>query len=126
MANEEAAEWMRWEDVKREFTDHYGTPIKVRKQGFGVICKYVPVSFNPNTRSTTIEIVNELPAGAITEARYLKDPKKHTANQRTTFILLTLRMVKQANKVLREGLIIEGKKVFGRKDIQEVQRCLKC
>jgi hypothetical protein len=126
MANEGAADWLRREDVKKGFIAHYGTPIKVRGQGYRVICEYVPVSFDPNASTASVEVVNDLPAGAIMEARYLKDPSRRPAGQRTAFVLLTFRTAKQANKALREGLIIEGKKVFGRKDIQEARRCLKC
>jgi hypothetical protein len=89
--------------------------------------EYVPVSFNPNPYGLgVIAINNELGANAITEARYLKDPARRSPNQKTAFARLTFRTAEIANKVLREGLIIEGKKVFGRKDIPKARRCLKC
>jgi hypothetical protein len=71
-------------------------------------------------------VVNELGAGAVLEAQYLKAPEKRAPGQRTAFVSITLKTARQANKALKEGLIIEGKKVFGRKDIQEARRCLKC
>ena len=55
MANKEAAEWMRQEDVKRGFTDHYGILIKVRKQGFRVICQS-PLTPTPATQQSRLSM----------------------------------------------------------------------
>jgi hypothetical protein len=49
MASEEAATWLKREDVQKGFIDHYGTPVKVRNQGYNVIMEYVPISFDPNS-----------------------------------------------------------------------------
>jgi hypothetical protein len=64
MASEEAANWLRCEDVRKGFIDHYGMPVKVREQGYNVILEYVPISFNPSSHhvQVAIEAVNELGA----------------------------------------------------------------
>jgi hypothetical protein len=127
MCSEEAAEWLHKDDVKKSFIDHYSTPILFRNDGYPLIMEYVPVSFDPNLHAIRVlEILNELGANAISEARYLKDPTKRAPNQKTTFLCMTLGMFSIANKIIHEGIIIEGKKVFGRKDIPEAHHCMKC
>jgi hypothetical protein len=128
MASVAAATWLRQDDVRKSFIDHYGSPVSVRNQGYVTIFEYIPVSFIPESRNSqaAVETVNELGAGAILDARYLKDPAKRNPNQKTAFVQITFRAPHLANKALRQGLIIEGKRVFGHKDIQEARRCLKC
>jgi hypothetical protein len=78
MASEEAATWLKCEDVQKGFIDHYGTPVRVRNQGYNVIMEYVPISFDPNSRHTqaAIEVVNELGiGGAIPESPTSSWPK---------------------------------------------------
>jgi hypothetical protein len=127
MCSVEAAEWLCQDDVKQGFVDHYGTPILVRNNGYPLIMEYVLVAFNPNPHTISVlKILNELGANAISEARYLKDPTKRALNQKMAFLHMTFRSSKTTNRVIQDGLIIEGKKVCGRKEIPEAWRCLKC
>jgi hypothetical protein len=58
--------------------------------------------------------------------RYLKDTARRNPGQQTAFIAMTFRTPEAANRIIREGIIIEGKHVYGRKNIQEPRRCMKC
>ncbi|KAG1879042.1 hypothetical protein F4604DRAFT_1579341, partial [Suillus subluteus] len=46
--------------------------------------------------------------------------------QRTAHIAITLKTKKAANQIIRHGISMEGKKVYGRKLLPEPTRCLKC
>lgn len=128
MASTEAAEWIRKSDVKTAFLRHFGGPARIRDRGHDIILEYVPTLFDPYSALAhrEIEALNGLPDREILAARWLKDVSKRSPGQRTAFAILTVRTAGPANRILREGMIIEGKKVYGRKNIQEARRCLKC
>ena len=50
----------------------------------------------------------------------------HTLGQRTAIAIFRLASQEDANKIIRDGLYVEGKKVWGRNQVQEPRRCLKC
>ena len=50
----------------------------------------------------------------------------HATSQRTAILVFRIDSREVANQVIEHGLFIEGKKVWGRKQVQEPKRCLKC
>ena len=48
------------------------------------------------------------------------------AGQRTAIAIFWLKSREDTNKVIRDSLYVEGKKMWGRKQVQEPRRCLKC
>ena len=46
--------------------------------------------------------------------------------QRTAIAIFKMAMQEDANIIIEKGLYVEGKKVWGRKQVQELRRCLKC
>lgn len=128
MESVEAAKWMRREDVKKAFENKYGGQVQIRDRGYNIILEYVPISFQPmsGTAQRNVERENGIAEGEIMSARYLKEEWRRTLGQRTAFAMMTIRMAHVANKILREGIIIEGRHVRGRKNIQEARRCMKC
>jgi hypothetical protein len=128
MESVEAARWMRNPDVREAFLKHYGGEVEIREKGFAVILEYVPVGFQPDISATlrSVEQDNRLNDGDISSARYLKELWRRHPGQRTAFVAMTLRTAQSANRILRDGLIIEGRHVRGRKSIQEARHCMKC
>ena len=55
-----------------------------------------------------------LPAESIESTRWIK-PMTRSAGQRTTHLITKLHSPEAANQALRDGLIIEGKRVWARK-----------
>ncbi|KAG2127209.1 hypothetical protein DEU56DRAFT_720344, partial [Suillus clintonianus] len=51
---------------------------------------------------------------------------RRNPGQRTAHVIFTFSTKEGANQAIRFGLSVEGKKVYGRKLIQEPTRCLKC
>jgi hypothetical protein len=128
MASDEAVNWIKMNDVKKAFEEQYGGMFAIKERGYPVIVEFVPVTFNPSSPQTlrNLEIDNGLHTGTITEAKYLKQVERRHQGQTTAFAMLTLSNPQTANSIIREGIIIEGKKVYGRKDRQEPKRCMKC
>jgi hypothetical protein len=128
MVSTEAARWMRQSDVKRAFEEKYGGQAQIKDRGYNIILEYVPITFQPmsGTAQRVVERENGIEEGEIVSARYLKEEWRRAPGQRTAFVSITLKTAQTANKILREGLIVEGRQVRGRKNIQEARRCMKC
>ncbi|TDL22021.1 hypothetical protein BD410DRAFT_771028, partial [Rickenella mellea] len=128
MASTTAAQWLRQALVKESFLQKFSSFASIRNRGHTVILEYVPTTYDLGSTfmNDYIERDNGMDAGEILDARYLKDPTRRTPGQCTAFILMTIRSAQRANTIIRDGIIIEGKTVFGRKNIPEAKRCMKC
>lgn len=107
---------------------HFGHDLIIKDRTYQTLLKNIPVVFDPNSPVCIAEI--ELKAGfkldEITKARYIKPIARRTPGQRTAHAIFTFKSKNAANQAIRFGLTIEGRKVFGRKLIQEPTHCLKC
>jgi hypothetical protein len=123
-----AAEWLRQADIREKFMSFFGGQGRMRERGCVIVLKFVPVTFEPSSPSARrrVEEENEMRREEIVEAKWLKDRDKRTQGQRTAFALLTIRTAQAANKILREGMVVEGKRVFAHKNVPEAKRCMKC
>jgi len=74
----------------------------------------------------TIEQVSGLSEMAIREVRWIKPTRLRSPGQRTAIAIFGFATQEGANQAIRHGLFVEGKKVWGRKQMQELRRCLKC
>ena len=63
---------------------------------------------------------------AIKGARWIKPSHLRSVGQHTTITIFSFDTREDANYVIENGLYVEGKKVWGRKQVQELRRCLKC
>ena len=73
-----------------------------------------------------VEQVSGLRNESIKDIAWIKPIHLCAAGQRTAIAIFKLASQEDANKVIRDGLYVEGKKVWGRKQVQEPRRCLKC
>ncbi|CAK5280785.1 unnamed protein product [Mycena citricolor] len=128
MASVHHATWLREVETMTRFLEAFGGTVKHAERLHMVIVQFVPVSFDPESTDHTrfIESNNNLPPGALGHARYVKPRNRHDPNQRFAHVILGLRTRQQANRILQHGICIEGKKVYGRKLLNEPIRCMKC
>ena len=93
-----------------------------------LVAEYVPVLFNLDVFAAVKQVKqdNGLERGSLREARYLKQIKWRRDAQRTTHMVMGFTNHKQVNLAIRNGLIIEGKRVTFRKYRADPNRCLKC
>ncbi|KAG2339957.1 hypothetical protein BDR05DRAFT_890813 [Suillus weaverae] len=87
----------------------------------------IPITFVPDSTAALADIEKKagLAAKSIIKARYIKLIVRHIPNQRTAHIILTFRTREGANQAIKFSLSIASKKVYGRKLLPELSRCLK-
>ena len=73
-----------------------------------------------------VEQANGLRDKVIKGIHWIKPTQLCTPGQRTTIAIFRLATQEDANQIIRGGIFVEDKKVWGRKQVQEPRRCLKC
>jgi hypothetical protein len=125
---EEAASWLKQEDVIGQFAEKMGGTLHVRADLCMLIAEYVPVTFDPILYKAFGQVEREsgLKKGALREARYIKQIERRKEGQRTAHMFMGFVDTEQANLAIRNGLVIEGKHISMRRHRIDPQRCLKC
>ncbi|KAG2089124.1 uncharacterized protein F5147DRAFT_556739, partial [Suillus discolor] len=123
-----SAKWISIPANRSNFLNHFGTDIVIKDRAFHLLLENVPISFDPNSQIILVEVEQKggLSQDDIVKARYIKPITRRNPRQRTGHIALTLKSKRSANQIIRFGISIEGKKVYGRKLLPEPSRCLKC
>jgi hypothetical protein len=126
MSSAQAADWQR--QHMSAFLDAMGGTSALKHRHTTLVVEYVPTSFDPSVDGALriLEDDNNLGRGSITSARFIKAAERRRSGQRVAHIMLALSSEVSANRVIRHGIFIEGKKVWGRKLLPEPVRCLKC
>ncbi|CAK5265676.1 unnamed protein product [Mycena citricolor] len=126
MSSTAAAEWMKIPAHMRLFLSEFSATAKHQPKSYMVVADFVPVSFEPETGLTQLEDGNGYNSGDFTSAKYIKDPTRRKDGQLVAHVILGLATANAANRAIRHGLFIEGKKVTCRKLLSEPVRCVKC
>jgi hypothetical protein len=123
-----SATWFNEPANQSGFLTHFRHDLIIKDRTFQTLLENIPVAFDPNSPVCITEI--ELKAGfkenEITKARYIKPIAQRNPGQRTAHAIFTFKSKTTENQAIRFSLTIEGRKVFGRKLIQEPTHCLKC
>ena len=124
----EAAGWLRDKAVMAAFLAKMGSTVDFKVQTYEVVVDWVPVTFEADQPAAwkRVEQSNGLREFAIKEVAWIKPAHLRSENQRTAIAIFRLVSREDANQVIENGLYVEGKKVWGRKQAQEPKRCLKC
>ena len=128
MNSGEAARWIRDRKVMAAFLVKMGSTVDFKAQTYEVVMDWVPISFDAEEPAAwkKVEQSNGLRESAIQEAAWIKPTHLRAMGQRTAIAVLRMASREDANQIIEGGLYIEGKKVWGRKQVQEPKRCLKC
>lgn len=128
MNSVEAAGWLKDKQVMKSFLAKMGSTVDFKGQTYEVVVDWVPVSFDADQPAAwkRVEQSNGLRESAIQEAAWIKPTHLRSEGQQTAIAIFRLATREDANQVIENGLHVEGKKVWGRKQIQEPKRCLKC
>jgi hypothetical protein len=128
LKTEEAAEWLRSERVMTRFTKELGGLVTAGAALCMVIAEYVPISFDPGATYAFARIEEDsgLETGSMREARFIKKIERRAPGQRTAHVIIGLMTPEQANRAIRNGMVIEGKKVPVRRHKMDPKRCMKC
>lgn len=124
----EAVCWLKDKDVMLEFLSKMGSTADFKEQSYEVVMDWVPVTFEAESPAvwTRVEQSNGLRSSAIKGAKWIKPTHLRSVGQRTAIAIFSFATREDANHVIENGLYVEGKKVWGRKQVQEPRRCLKC
>jgi hypothetical protein len=124
----EAAGWLRGKQVMSVFLAKMGSTVDFKMQSYEVVMDWVPVSYDADSSAAwkRVEQSNNLRESAILESTWIKPAHLRSEGQRTAIAIFRLATREDANQIIENGLYVEGKKVWGRKQVQEPKRCLKC
>ena len=125
---EEAATWLKVKATMSDFLSNMGFTTDFREQMYEVVMDWIPVMLEVDQPIywRVIEKASGVRDGVIKEAAWIKPIHLHAAGQRTAIAIFKLATHEDANQVIERGMFVEGKKVWGRKQVQEPRRCLKC
>jgi hypothetical protein len=124
----EAASWLKDKRVMSAFLAKMGSTVDYKMLTYEVVVDWVPVSFEADQPAAwkRVEQSNGLSESAIREVVWIKPIHLRSVGQRTAIAVFRLATREDANLVIANGLYVEGKKVWGRKQVQEPKHCLKC
>ncbi|KAG2739589.1 hypothetical protein P692DRAFT_201729436, partial [Suillus brevipes Sb2] len=124
----ESVLWFNTPAHRGKFATNFGSNATFKDRSFNILVENIPISYNPSSihANTEVETKGGLTQGSITKARWIKPITRRKPDQRTAHTIITLKSKENANQILRFGISIEGKKVYGRKLLPEPTRCLKC
>ncbi len=95
---------------------------------YRIILDFVPIEFEADNLAylEQIEERNGLDLGTIVKAHWIKPKHRRSSTQQVALLQLDVTSPQVANFIIGQGLIINGKPVYGRKSIPEPKRCMKC
>ncbi|KIJ48541.1 hypothetical protein M422DRAFT_83769, partial [Sphaerobolus stellatus SS14] len=113
---------------KEAFIAKLGERAVVKDRNIPIVVEFVPVGFDP-TNEVEIEIAENdsgLPINSLMSARWIKPVERRHDGQKVAHMIIRAMGAEAANQILRDGLVIRGKRVRARKMTKEPRRCLKC
>ncbi|KAF9521640.1 hypothetical protein CPB83DRAFT_778369 [Crepidotus variabilis] len=119
--------WLRGEGRKK-FESSLETEVEIKDRMASTVLEYVPTTFAPQDETSlrAAEFVNNLPSRSIAHAKWIKPIEKHSPNQQLAFLFMDFRDEAAAEKVLRNGMVLEKKIVWPKKKLPEPRLCFKC
>ena len=124
----EAAVWLKKKTNMSDFMTRMGSTADYKEQTFEVVVNWIPVSFEVELQKSwrAVEQASGLTNAAIGSIVWIKPIHLQSEGQRTAIAVFKMVSREDVNHLIEKGLYVEGKKVWGRKQVQELRRCLKC
>ena len=126
--SEEVAEWLRGRTTMLDFLMKMGSMADFKEQTYEVVIDWIStlLEIDQHNGWRAIKQVNGLESNMIKGMHWIKPTHLRTPGKRTVITIFKMATWEDENLIIERGLFIEGKKVWGRKQIQEPRRCLKC
>ncbi|KAJ7123910.1 hypothetical protein C8R46DRAFT_928082, partial [Mycena filopes] len=126
MDSTDTADWLK--NNMDTFLAAMGGTSVFKDRFYNVVVQYVPLSFDPSRDGAlrSLEGDNNLPHGALARMRYYKQAERRSPGQRVAHAAVGFKDAASANRFLREGMWVDGRTVYGYKQLAEPIRCLKC
>lgn len=122
----ESATWLR--SRVKEFAQAYHPGIEVKPTTFPILVRFVPLSFEPTSKEElrVMEGRSNLKEGVIESARWMKPVARRSPGQASAHLIVNLTSQVEANRALKDGMVIGYRKVYAQRLTSEPRRCLKC
>ena len=122
----ETANWVRKE--KAAFTARFGGSTVVKDRATSVLVEFVPVAHSPDalTENRRIKCDSRLEEGVLLSTRWIKPVQRHTMGQQAAHLIACFKTNEAVNNMIKEGIVITGKRAWARQMWKEPRRCLKC
>ncbi|KAI0046413.1 hypothetical protein FA95DRAFT_1468541, partial [Auriscalpium vulgare] len=101
--DKEMADWVRSDPrARRTFAEAVHPEADIRPQGFTVLLRFIPLTFDPDTpyHLRDVEEVNQMPANSIIKAQWIKPPQRRDPSQICGHAYFTFSSVDTVNLVL--------------------------
>ena len=124
----EATDWIKERTIMSNFLENMGSTTDYKEQTYKVVMDWVPIMLNIEQAKgwRAIEQASGLKELVIKDITWIKPMHLQVAGQKTMIAVFRMASREDTNQVIEGGLYMEGKKVWGRKQMQEPRRCLKC
>lgn len=125
-SDEDTVGWL--EAHSEEVSDDIGHSVAIKTRSYALVAESVPVSFDDNNEDglRKVEKVSEVKSRCIMKASWLKKRTQRKEGQETADLIIRVKDIESANSILRDGIIIKGKRVRTRKLVRTPKRCYKC
>jgi hypothetical protein len=120
--------WLRDPDVKSKFLAGIAQDAAISGRTFPILVPRIPITFNPADENhlREVEEANEIPAGTIERARWIKPEYRRTIGQRAAHAIFTLKDITEANRCIRDGMKVCGIRIRPNRLKHEPLQCMKC
>lgn len=127
LSSKEGARWLSTHKNKLDFIDRFNPDIQILEPSFKTKAEFIPVTLEAENRShlREIETTSDLPANSITKVVWMRHPTSRKPHQRVAHAFITFNSPEAANKAIRDGLSIEGKKVTASRTYPDPMRCFR-
>ena len=124
----ETAEWLRSPEGSKVFISKFGSDVSLAAKPFPILVEFVPIHFNTDEPSALREVEhkNSLPIGSIKSVCWIKPVERRNPKQRRAHLAMDLFRPCDANRAIRDGLVVLGPRCPARKLLPEPTRCMKC
>ena len=128
LPSKQVANWLKDNDRLQKMAVATGGKLTFKDRSYNVVVPFVPTTTLIKEQETlrSIENENELPAGSIAVARWIKPAHCRDAGQRVAHALFRLTTPEAANTLIKNGMYINLERLRPAKDKKEPLQCLKC
>ncbi|KIM59484.1 hypothetical protein SCLCIDRAFT_58317, partial [Scleroderma citrinum Foug A] len=124
----ETADWLKTANGTKAFISKFGSNVSLAIKPFPILVEFIPIQFNTDEPSALRDIEHKslLPTGSIKSARWIKPVERRNPKQRKAHLAMELFKPEEANKAIKNGLVILGPRCPMRKLLPEPTQCMKC
>jgi hypothetical protein len=110
------------------FANSLGAGWLIKEKAWSVKIKFVPVSTNIDRAGLIQQICmdSDIPEGSIIGLRWMRNPQNRESRQTVAHLIAKFNAPEPANKVLRDGAILNGQRLRAEMLEAEPMRCANC